>query len=224
VNTEHHVDHTFGNAFLPGTVVAHVKTKEKFWEANVLGGNPLKDPGTYIEMSDPLAGDEAGRYKPREPEISFTRYLTFSLGGVDIDLFPMPGHIEANTAVYVRQDGVLFTSDNVFNEVMTWYQEALPFEWLETLEAFKRMDVEVVVPGHGHADGPQLLERMRAQVDRAIDKIQVAIEHGTSRQNAVESLTLLDDQPIPQDYRSFAPMLQRIFVGRVYDQIMAQFP
>jgi cyclase len=224
INTEPHPDHVFGNAFLPGVIIAHQETKERFWEDNILGKSPLKNPRGRIESLDPQGIEFAQGYKAREPEISFDGRLTISLGGVDVELFAMPGHIPADTAVYLPGDRVLFTSDNVFHDAMTWYHESLPFEWLETLDYFKRMDVEVVVPGHGRAAGPELLDEMRQVVQEAIDEVRRAMDSGMSREEAMEVITFIDRQPVPPEWQSYAPKLQRYFVGRIYDQIQARRP
>ncbi|MFQ5693976.1 MAG: MBL fold metallo-hydrolase [Nitrospinota bacterium] len=220
INTEHHIDHVFGNAFLPGTIIAHQQTKERFWGKNVLGDNPLKDPRPYVEKCDPQGLDAVDRYKARGPEICFDGRLMLSLGDVRIEVFGMPGHIAADTAVYLPGDRVLFTSDNVFHEAMTWYHEALPFQWLETLDSFKRMDVEVVVPGHGHAAGPEVFDEMRRVVEDAVEGVQSAIRSGMTREEATERITFIDRQPVPREHRAYAPMLQRLFVGRIYDQVL----
>ena len=222
INTEHHIDHTFGNAFLPGVVLAHQGVREKFWEDNVLGGCPLKDPRPYVKKCDPQGVNLAGRYQVREPEISFDGRLTLFLGDVTLDLFARPGHIAAETAVYVREDKTLFTSDNVFHDTMTWYHEALPFEWLESLDSFKKMDVEVVVPGHGIEAGPEVFDEMREVVEDAIREVRSAIQAGMSREAAAENITFIDRQPVPEEHRPYAPMLQRLFVGRIHDAIQAR--
>ncbi len=228
INTEHHIDHTFGNAFVPGTIIAHQKTKEEFWEDSalwkdgVLGGNPLKNPQAYVEKLDPEGIDSVAQYKAREPEITFDGRLTLFVGDVTLEIFGMPGHVPVDTAVYVREDRVLFTSDNVFHGAMTWYHESLPFEWLETLEHFKGMDVKVVVPGHGFAAGPEVFDEMRQVVEEAIGEVRSAIDSGLSREEAMERISFIDRQPVPEDHRGWAPKLQPIFVGRIYDQIQAR--
>lgn len=222
INTEHHIDHIFGNAFFPGTVIAHQQTKEKFWNDRALGPNPLNDPLPFVEKEDPEGVGLLAQYKPREPEICFDGRLTLSLGDVTVELFGVPGHIPDDTAVYVPGDRVLFTGDNVFNGVMIWYQESLPFEWLETLDRFKQMDVEVVIPGHGNATGPEVFDEMRQGVEDAIGEVRSAIDSGMNREEAMEQITLFGGRPVPEHHREVAPKLQPIFVGRVYDQVLAR--
>lgn len=219
INTEHHIDHVFGNTFLPGTIIAHEQILEKFNKDSVLGPNPLKDVHAYVREIDPEGLGLLGEYKAREPEITFDGRLTLCLGDVTIEAFAMPGHVPADTAVHIPGDRLLFTSDNVFHDTMTWYHESLPFEWLQTLEHFKRMDVEVVVPGHGGAAGPEVFDEMRQVVGEAIGEVSTAIDQGMTRDEAMDRITFIGRQPVPEDHQAWAPELQKIFVGRIYDQI-----
>lgn len=61
----------------------------------------------------------------------------------------MPGHTPPQTSVYLPQEGVVFTGDNVFHHCKTFLQEANPWEWLESLRQIEALDVKVIVPGHG---------------------------------------------------------------------------
>jgi cyclase len=129
INTEHHVDHVFGNYFLPGVIIANHYTKENFFQegfhgkASKPGPSRLLDPEGYMKDEDPAGIDLVADYKPREPEISFHGRLTLRLADITIEVFETPGHMPANSVVYVKEDKVLFTGDNVFNGVMTWFHE-----------------------------------------------------------------------------------------------------
>lgn len=222
INTEYHVDHTFGNFFLPGTIIAHAETQRNFWKDGLFGPSSLKDPRKYVEKGDPQGIRFLSGYKVREPEITFNGRLTLFLGGVTVELLPMPGHVPADTAVYIPQDRALFAGDNVFNGAMTWYHECLCYEWLETLDHFKQMDVKVVIPGHGNAAGPEVFDKMRRGVEDAIREVEAAVDSGMSREEAMKKITFLGRQPVAEDHRELAPKLQPIFVGRIYDQVLAR--
>jgi len=222
INTEHHPDHIFGNAFLPGTVIAHHETKEKFWQDSHFGPSPLKDPQAYVKRIDPQGVNLVARYVAREPEITFEGKLRLSLGDVVVELFGAPGHVPNESAVYVPGDHVLFTSDNVFHDTMIWFQEALPFAWLETLDRFRGMGITVVAPGHGEATGPQVFDIMQRDIEEALARVQAAIDAGMTREQAVDRITFIDQRPVPAAHRDRAPALQRLFVGRLYDQIQAR--
>jgi glyoxylase-like metal-dependent hydrolase (beta-lactamase superfamily II) len=220
INTEFHIDHTFGNAFFPGTVIAHRQTKERFWLDTVLGYCPMEDPRAHAQRVDPDGLALVEGYQAREPEITFEDRLTLELGGVTVEMFVMPGHVPKELAVHVPGDRVLFVSDNVFNGVMAWYHDSLPFEWLESLDRLKEIEADVLIPGHGPAGGKDMLDEMKAIVLEAIGRVQTAMDAGTSREEAVERISFLDQVPVSEGFKPIATKLQRLFVGRIYDQIL----
>ena len=219
LNTEPHADHVFGNAFVPGTIIAHQYIKDVFWDDAPFGPNFMKTPEVFIEMFDPDRLDAAGTYQAREPEITFEGKMNLYLGEVAIEAIPLNGHVPNDTAVYIPEERVLFATDNVFNEVMTWYHDSLPYDWLETLDYLKSLDAEIVIPGHGKPGGAELFDMMKQIVEDAIGTVQEAIETGVSKAEAMETITFIDRQPVPAEFESRAPGLQRIFVARLYDEV-----
>ena len=51
------------------------------------------------------------------------------MGNHTFRMVHMPGHTAFQAAVIVEEEGVVFTSDNVFCKVHTWLQEADPALW-----------------------------------------------------------------------------------------------
>jgi len=90
---------------------------------------------------------------PTRPGL-FTDELTLRLGNHTFRCLHHPGHTPPQTSVYVPEEGVVFTGDNVFCRVKTFIQEADPWEWLESLKKIDALDVQVIVPGHGEAFVP----------------------------------------------------------------------
>ena len=52
----------------------------------------------------------------------------------------MPGHTLYQAAVSVKEEGVVFTSDNIFCRVQTWLHEANPDLWLVALESLRHLE------------------------------------------------------------------------------------
>ena len=58
--------------------------------------------------------------------ITFDREMTLHVGNHTFRMIHMPGHTPYQAAVVVEEEGVVFTSDNVFCRVQTWIQEGSP--------------------------------------------------------------------------------------------------
>src|SRR5262247_752184 len=129
INTEPHGDHWTGNAFFDAPVVAHEGVRSR-----ILG----PDQGKHLEG-----------YRPNAPVITFDKEMTLHVGHHTFRLVGMPGHTPYQAAVIVEEEGVIFTSDNIFCKVHTWLQEADPALWLKALDDLRGFRQETFVPGHG---------------------------------------------------------------------------
>ncbi len=49
-----------------------------------------------------------------------------------------------------------------------------------------------------------------------------AIKNGLSREEAAERITFIDHLPIPLEYESIAPVVQKRNIERVYDQLKGE--
>ena len=81
--------------------------------------------------------------------ITFTDGMTLHVGDHTFQMIHMPGHTMYQAAICIKEEGVVFTSDNIFHKVHTWLQEANPDLWLVALESLRNLKEEVFVPGHG---------------------------------------------------------------------------
>jgi glyoxylase-like metal-dependent hydrolase (beta-lactamase superfamily II) len=79
------------------------------------------------------------------------RRLTLHRGGREIQLaFFGRGHTAGDVVVYLPAERVLVTGD-LLTAGVPYMGDAYVPEWIETLEALKALDVEVILPGHGAA-------------------------------------------------------------------------
>src|SRR5207253_10830144 len=115
INTEHHVDHIFGNYYFKGagTVVHHQGVYDRFMVVF-----PDLDPFAYaaeaIPTDDPdgkkIVPERDSYYRdPNKAAITFTGDLTLRVGQHTFQLLHTPGHTPGQVAVYVPEEGVVFT-------------------------------------------------------------------------------------------------------------------
>ena len=120
-NTEHHVDHIFGNYFFKGagTVIHHQGVADNF-----MVPTPLLDPFDYaaeaIPMSDPdgaaiMPARDVYFQDPNRAKIVFTGDVVLHVGDHTFNLIHTPGHTPGQIAVHVPEERVVFTGDTVFS-------------------------------------------------------------------------------------------------------------
>jgi cyclase len=189
INTEPHTDHAAGNYWFGAKVVAHEGTRQAILEAKI---SDLTDSlRTMAPNSAPL--DPAFHY--RVPEITFSHKMSLHLGQHTFNLINMPGHTASETAVYIPEEKVVFTGDNL-NLAIPIFVKSLPDAWLDSLTEIKQLDVEKIVPGHGKVSDKSCIEPVREAVQYWIDGIKAAIEKGWSLEETLEKNTLAERYPM----------------------------
>jgi len=211
INTEPHGDHFTGNAFFEGTVVAHEGVREAILAADV---EQFKE---NIRQTAPenLALMEGFSYRP--PTITLSQRLTLYVGDHTFQIINFPGHTAFQVAVYIPEEKVAFTSDNIFHKVQAFLHQALPDEWLDSLKRLQELDADVLVPGHGSLCDRSYIPEMSAFIQAWVDAVTAAIEQGMSVEEAQEKVSLLDRYPMDNGIEFMGPEIQRWNVARLYE-------
>ena len=211
INSEPHTDHVAGNGYFGGTVVAHEGTRQA-----ILAARPadLQDMLRRFSPGSPTLGKD---FRFRPPDITLSERLTIYLGDHTFQLINMPGHSPHQLAVYIPEERVVFTSDNV-STGMPFFRQAVPQQWLESLKRLEQLDVDYVVPGHGEVCRKSYLPQMGRTVQSWIDAVAAAIARGMSQAEAVEKVTMTDLYPAAaKDER--AAGIVRMNVARIYETL-----
>jgi cyclase len=160
INTEHHMDHWLCDGLFEGNILAHEATRETMLTMD-LG---FIQNRTKVLYNDPLT-IPAG-YKLKYPNITYRGEMTLRFGNHTFHLIHTPGHTPGLTAVYIPEEKVVFTGDNVVGQTRTAYHDAQPEKWIESLKNLEKLDIDTVLPGHGKV------------VDKAYLKQQAAVVRG----------------------------------------------
>jgi len=236
VNTHHHVDHTTGNFFFPGRVVAHEGTREAFFAplATVAGSERVDEAikigqGTlgYIRLlvgehdpeSLPLMAKE--KYKVKAPAIVFSEKLHLYVGEHEIELVHLPGHTGGHIGVYIPQEKVFFAGDNFCSGTQPSLAHSFPLEWVESLRRIEAMDIDVVVPGHGEISDLREVARFRQFVEKCIEMTREAIDRGMTKEEAADRISFEELYPGERCRRAVHPgtAMQRRNVLRLYEMV-----
>jgi cyclase len=227
INTEHHVDHIFGNYFFKGAcpVVQHRGVYDNFMVVT-----PDLDPYEYareaIPTDDPdgaaIFPDRETYYAdPNKGSIVFTGDLTLSVGDKTFRILHTPGHTPGQVAVHVPEEGVVFTGDTVFCECQTWLMTSDIDQWITALDRIRALDVEHVIPGHGPVTTPAYLAVQRSNLLDWKAAVAAAVAKGWTRKETVERVNFADRYPVYIGQGYMMDHIQTLNAGSLWDKFTA---
>jgi cyclase len=228
INTEHHVDHIFGNYFfkgIPGKVIHHQALADNF-----MVSTPLLDPFDYAaegtQMSDPegqsiMPTREVYFQDPNRAQITFTGNVTLHVGDHTFHLIHTPGHTPGQIAVYVPEERVVFTGDTVFNDVQTWVMASDVDQWIAALNTISRLDVDKVVPGHGAVTDLKYLQTQKAVLLEWKSRVADAVAKGLTREETIAQVHMRERYPVDIGQEYMMDYIQSHNAGILWDKLTA---
>ncbi len=231
INTEHHVDHIFGNYYFKGagTVVNHRGLFDNFM---VVG--PELDPFAYAAEALPTDDPEGQAIfpdrdvyyaDPNKGKIVFSGDLTLRVGEHTFNLLHTPGHTPGQLAVQVPEERVVFTGDTIFSGCQTWLMTSDVEGWLTALERIRTLDVDWIVPGHGPVVTKQYLDVQRSRLLEWKTAVAVAIAKGWTREETVAQVNFKDRfGPVDIGQEYMMEYIQTLNAGSLYDKLTAVPP
>jgi cyclase len=179
VNTHFHYDHTDGNSvFSPDVqIIGQEYVRNAILTFNVLEREPFKtsqsarlpvqiaslreqiaaekDSARKSELSNQLAAaqslsEQLREIEPTPPNVTYASKMVLYKGGREIQLlFLGRGHTGGDTFVYLPRERIVCTGDMDEGARIAYMGDAFFDEWIATLEALKKLDFTLVLPGHG---------------------------------------------------------------------------
>jgi cyclase len=227
INTEHHVDHIFGNYFFKGAgaVVNHQGLYDNFMVAS-RDLDPFEYAREAIPTDDPDGAaifPERDVYyaDPNKGTIVFTGDLTLRVGDHTFRLLHTPGHTPGQLAVHVPEERVVFTGDTVFSECQTWLMTSNVEQWLEALDRIKALDVDHLVPGHGPVTTTRYLDTQRSVLLEWKAAVAVAVAKGWTREETIARVNFADRYPVDIGQGYMMEHIQTLNAGSLYDKLTA---
>jgi cyclase len=228
VNTEHHVDHIFGNYWFKGagTVVNHKGLYDNFMTVH-----PILDPFAYAAEAIPTDDPEGAAIfpdrdeyyaDPNKGQLVFTGDLSLKVGRHTFHLIHTPGHTPGQLAVYVPEERVVFTGDTIFCECQTWLMTSDVDQWIESLEIVRSLDVDAVVPGHGPVTTVDYIAVQRAMLIEWKQAVAAAVAAGWSREETIERVHFKDRYPVDVGQEYMMEYINSHNAGALWDRLTAR--
>lgn len=183
VLTHHHSDHTFGAQAFDCEVIASAETDR---ELRRLGQGYVEETRRHHGHLGRDLKDVTLVYPTRTFEGRMTLDVTPT-----VEILRMGGHTAGSAVVHVPEDRVLFASDLIFNGVHPYTKGADLARWVAALDEILRMDVEVIIPGHGAVCGKAEVADQRRYLERFRERLGSLKRKGYPLEDVAASLNLL---------------------------------
>jgi len=155
INTHHHRDHTNGNCFFaPVEIVSSEYTRQ----ATIDDGIPAHPYETRPQWQEGMR-----QLKLAPPTTTLSGGATYRYGETVIEVIPAyPAHTFGDLMVYLPRQKILFAGDVAFFYVIPAGHNGHITRWIEAIDRINKMDVDVIVPGHGPIGTKKELASTRA--------------------------------------------------------------
>jgi glyoxylase-like metal-dependent hydrolase (beta-lactamase superfamily II) len=180
INTHFHFDHAHGNQiFAPQVqIIGHEFTRrallddplskplyQGFYNFKTLEGQienlrkrvaSEQNPEARTKLQAQLTAAENNyasqkEVRPTPPNVTLTTAMTLFRGDREIQIrYLGRGHTAGDVVVYLPKERAVITGDLLTSSTSN-LSDSYPAEWAATLDELKKLDFDVVIPGHGEA-------------------------------------------------------------------------
>jgi cyclase len=225
INTEHHVDHIFGNYYFKdtGQVVHHQGVYDNFMVVT-----PELDPYAYAAEAIPTDDPEGETIFPNRDDyyqnpnkgtIVFDHNLTLQVGGHTFELIHTPGHTPGQIAVHIPQERALFTGDTIFHDCQTWLMTSNIDQWLTALDTIEQLDIDHLIPGHGPVTTKNYIPTQRSMLLEWKTAVAVAIAKGWTRDETIEKVHFKNRYPVDIGQEYMMDYINTHNAASLYDKL-----
>jgi cyclase len=219
INTHFHYDHTDGNQiFSPDVqIIAHEYVRTAILTFNILENEPFKtyqvgrvaqidslqkqiaeekDPERKAGLQKQLADaqlllEQLREVKPTPPNVTYTSKIVLQKGQREIQLlFLGRGHTGGDTVVYLPKERIVCTGD-LMESQPAYMGNAFFDEWITTLDALKKLDFALVLPGHGRPFSDKgLITAFQSYLTDVTTQVAALRKQGLSPEDAAQRVDL----------------------------------
>ena len=174
-DTHHHGDHAYGNPIWTkagAITLAYVGVAEEMKRYE-----PARWQETAKTRKDVA---ELGLSAPEPPKQTFSKpqfTLKDSTRQVQFNFFGW-AHTRGDGFVYLPKEKVLCSGDAAVNGPYNYTADGNIGNWPKVMEAAQKLDVQYVLPGHGPAGGPEVLQGQKDFMVELRKAAQAAITEG----------------------------------------------
>lgn len=186
VTTHVHPEHDLGAGAFPATTKM-IRSQDQVKDIDEFGYQLADVFSKRSAVNAELLKDA----KFRKADITFDKEYTLDLGGVTARILAMgANHTRGDTAVFVPQDGVLFSGDIAMKGMPSF---ASPYStvshWLASLDVLDGLQPKMVVPSHGPIGDASYIANYRVYLTMIRDRVAAMKKEGKTQDEVVKAVT-----------------------------------
>src|SRR5271169_1423855 len=161
-DTHHHGDHAYGNQVFVengGVPIAHTGVIEEMKRYET--GYYDHKPGAWEQAAKSRHDLATTKLKP--PSVLFSKDLIFDDGKHRVELMHLGvAHTHGDAVAWLPKERILFTGDVCVNGPYNYVGDGDVGQWVETLDAARKLGAQIVCTGHGPRSVGTVLDDQQA--------------------------------------------------------------
>jgi len=188
--THSHSDHVFGNeVFQDCEIIAHKNLKARMEELtkSSWSRDSLQKQVAELRKTDPQRAARLENVHIVLPTKTFDKEFLLGEGELKIEMTYTGGHTGDSSIVYFPHGRTLFAGDLIFSRIYPYGGDptADPDLWIEALNNMKKMNPDMIVPGHGPLCGLDEVDRYTKYISDTKSVMLELIAQGKPEDRAI---------------------------------------
>jgi glyoxylase-like metal-dependent hydrolase (beta-lactamase superfamily II) len=172
----------YGKTLLAIVAPANKDMEEQLRTGKGSDGKPLAEKDRH-DIEDTFGKEKTfmAEYEgmhPALPTLTYDNRITLYHGGREFRVMHFVGNTAGDSAVYLPKEKILMAGD-LLTAPVPFGADSHPRSWIESLKTLERLDVDVIIPGHGEAQrDKKYLQLVRESLESVTDQVHEALRRG----------------------------------------------
>lgn len=172
----------YGKTLLAIVAPANKDMEEQLRTGKGSDGKPLAEKDRH-DIEDTFRKEKAfmAEYEgmhPALPTLTYDNKVTLYHGGREFRVMHFVGNTAGDSVAYLPEEKILLAGD-LLTAPVPFGADSHPRSWIESLKTLERLDVEVIIPGHGEAlRDKKYLQLVRESLESVTDQVHEALRRG----------------------------------------------
>jgi cyclase len=172
----------YGKTLLAIVAPANKDMEEQLRTGKGSDGKPLAEKDRH-DIEDAFRKEktfmaEYDGMHPVLPTLTYDNKITLYHGGREFRVMHFVGNTAGDSAVYLPKAKILLAGD-LLTAPVPFGADSHPRSWIESLKTLERLDVDVIIPGHGEAQrDKKYLQLVRESLESVTDQVHEALRRG----------------------------------------------